>query len=148
MIGTIVRAGAALLLTAVWVTPAEAQRVRFGVSLRLSDHVGANVAYGDRHPVYFSIHHDDYRHRRAQRHGKAHRKSDRQHDRFHHDLEDKHDELHYQLDHHDAATARRVHSQWHRDAGHDHHDVHHELDHKHKRVHKKLRKGHKQRHRH
>ncbi len=140
MIGTIVRVGAALLLTAVWVSPAEAQRLRVGVSLRLSDHAIANVAYGDRRPVHFSIHHDDYRHRRAQRHRKAHRKLDRQHDRDHHDLGHEHDELHYQPDYYDPVTARRVHRQWHRDAEYDHQDVHHELDHKHKRVHKKLRK--------
>lgn len=147
MFGTMVKGGAVILAATVLVEPAEAQRLQFGVSVRVSDNVVASVGYGHRHPIQVMVYGDDYRHRRIKRHRKAHRKLERQHDRFHRELEHEHDELHYELDHHDPVTARRLHRQWHRDAASDHDHVHHGLGHEHNRVHKKLRKGGKRKHR-
>lgn len=131
----IVSVSAALAVVALVAGRAEAQQVRFGVAVRVSDGVVAGVSYGTPYGARVVVYDPYYYDGRGVRHARQHRKLAKKHRKYHRELAREHREVHRDLrrgyaDYYDHAV-------WHAAVDEEHHEVHHKLERRHRRKHRR-----------
>lgn len=129
---------AMLAVAALVAAPAEAQKVRLGVSVRVSDGVVAGVSYGYPHGARVVVYDDYYYDSRGVRHAKRHRKLARKHRKYHRKLAREHERLHYDI--YRGRADAYDHAEWHAEVDYEHDKLHRKLDRRHRREHRRGRR--------